>query len=294
MWTPTRRQLLAAFVSVVVASCLAPAPLLNSERIAQRFGSYGIEVLESDGVVRVSNLYSLEGDQKICRTFAVVRYPAEIDPLFATEHDLILGGQSIGAVFVQNGWTVNKSHRYFGEVSAAPAVAELMGGVQAPRLAIHIYVLEVVKGDAAFEYAAIAEVHHPDYLTLSELQATNGDGQDVQPNEDDLVGQMLELTGEKMGSNTSFQVGRLNDGDQAHMAWMDNAQKCRRIRKAAPRRCVSGNRSEKYSRLPRPQRGPAGAGALESCFGSLRSEGHQGVRMTRHLFRRLQLDKQLP
>jgi len=171
MWRPTRRQLLAAFVSVVLASCLAPAPLLNSERIEQTFGSYGIEVLESDGTVRVSNLYSLEGDQRICRTFAAVRYPAEIDPRFATEHELILDGGSIGAVFKQRGWAVNKSHRHFGEVTATPRVAELMGGVEAPRLAIHIYMLEVVKGDAAFEYATIAEIHHPDYLTLDDLRS---------------------------------------------------------------------------------------------------------------------------
>ena len=171
MRTSTSRLPLAAVLGVVLASCLAPEPLLNSERIEQTFGSYGIEILESDGSVRVSNLYSLEGDQRICRTFAVVRYPTEIDPLFAAEHELILGGQSIGAVFVQNGWIVNKSHRYFGEVSTTRRAAELMGGVEVPRLAMHIYVLEVVKGGAAFEYATIAEIHHPDYLTLDDLQS---------------------------------------------------------------------------------------------------------------------------
>ena len=42
-----------------------PRELLNSERIEQQFGSYGIDVLESDAEMRVSNLYSLSGQQKI-------------------------------------------------------------------------------------------------------------------------------------------------------------------------------------------------------------------------------------
>ncbi len=174
MRTSTNRLPLAASALVILASCLAPEPLLNSERIEQAFGSYGIEVLESDGVVRVSNLYSVEGDEKICRTFAVVRYPAEIDPLFAAEHDLILSGESIGAVFKQRGWTVKKHHLYMGELPASPRVAGLMRLADAPPLATHIYVLEVVKGEAAFEYARIEEAHHPDYLTLDDLRSIYG------------------------------------------------------------------------------------------------------------------------
>ena len=47
-------------------------PLLNSERIERKFGSYGIDVLRNDDAVRMSNLYSLRDGEKICRTFAVV------------------------------------------------------------------------------------------------------------------------------------------------------------------------------------------------------------------------------
>src|SRR5690606_34722880 len=57
--------------------------LLNSERIERRFGSYGIDVLQSDGRYRVSNLYSVHDGAKICRTFAVVAYPARPDSRYA-------------------------------------------------------------------------------------------------------------------------------------------------------------------------------------------------------------------
>ena len=88
-FAPHRRCVRAALIAISLLFGLAPgaetaaqaeranAPsperreLLNSERIAQRFGSYGIEVLESDGRVRVSNLYSNEQGGRICRTFAV-------------------------------------------------------------------------------------------------------------------------------------------------------------------------------------------------------------------------------
>jgi hypothetical protein len=48
--------------------------LLNSERIAAAFGSYGVEVVEQDSQVRVSNLFSGAGAGRVCRTFAVVRF----------------------------------------------------------------------------------------------------------------------------------------------------------------------------------------------------------------------------
>ena len=47
--------------------------LLNSERIAEKFGNYGIEVLEQNPL-RVSSLYSVEHGQRVCRTFAIVMF----------------------------------------------------------------------------------------------------------------------------------------------------------------------------------------------------------------------------
>jgi hypothetical protein len=149
-------------------------PLLNSERIARRFGSYGIEVLASDSALRVSNLYSVEAEGRICRTFAVVRYPSEIDPAFAEEHDLVLEGGSIGAVFAERGWNVERRHLWLGEIPASGRVSALMGNIPPASLAVHVFELVVARGATSFAYAIIAEVHHPDYLKLEDLRRIFG------------------------------------------------------------------------------------------------------------------------
>jgi hypothetical protein len=148
--------------------------LLNSERIEQEFGSYGIEVLESGAEIRVSNLYSLDEGKRTCRTFAVVRYPQVVDRAFAAEHAEILQGGSIGAVFARRGWQVRKSHLYFGELAASARLAELMDIEEGTPLAEHLYVLDVGKDGRALEYAALAEIHHPAYLRADELPAIYG------------------------------------------------------------------------------------------------------------------------
>lgn len=191
---------LAAYLAVAQT---APAPkLLNSERIEQKFGSYGIDVLSSDSSLRVSDLYSLENGRKVCRTFAVVLYPTTIDPLFAAEHAAILAGGSIGAVFKQRGWTVTKKNLYFGTLSPTPKVARLMHDGSGRRLAVHVYGLYVAKNGKSFEYATIAEVHHPDYLTLEEVRHIYGNPEPVPAETAGLVQRMLAVTVEQMGSGT--------------------------------------------------------------------------------------------
>jgi len=148
--------------------------LLNSERIEQKFGSYGIAVLRSDAQLRVANLFSGAGPggaERICRTFAVTRYPANVVPAFAAEHREILAGGSIGAVFAAHGWRVTKTHMYFGRIEASARVAGLMLVAPGAPLALDAYVLEVTKEGATFEYAAIVEIHHPDYLALADVEA---------------------------------------------------------------------------------------------------------------------------
>ncbi|GEM_PF-705279 len=148
-------------------------PLLNSERIKSKFGSYGIEVLESGEKIRVSNLYSISHDRKTTRTLAIVRYPDIVDPLFAKEHNEILGGESIGAVFKRNGWKIDKRHQYFGNINASEDLApvyKLFGEITPTQLAIHIYSFFIRKNRSEFLYARIAEIHHPKYLTLKELK----------------------------------------------------------------------------------------------------------------------------
>lgn len=154
---------------------VADRELLNSERIESRFGSYGVEVLESGPRLRVSNLFSGSGRTRVCRTFAVVRYPAEIDPRLARAHQTILDGGSIGAVLAARGWRVDKTHLHYGELDSTPRSRQLMGGLARGPLAVHVYVLTAVRDDVRIPYATLAEVHHPEYLRLEDLPALYGE-----------------------------------------------------------------------------------------------------------------------
>lgn len=167
----------AALAAVAGAPGLAQPPareLLNSERIAATFGSYGVEVIAQDAASRISNLYSNEAGVATCRTFAIVRYPPEVDPLVASEHAAIVAGGSIGAVFAERGWQVRKTHLHYGEIEASARLAELMRIAPGTRLAEHVYVLHVAKDDHVVEYAALVEIHHPDYLRSADLASLYG------------------------------------------------------------------------------------------------------------------------
>ena len=165
---------IAAQAPLVTPSEAELRPLLNSERIAMEFGSYGIDVLESDARVRVSNLYSVHQGTKICRTFAVVQFPGLIKNAYSVEHEAIFSGQSIGAVFAQHGWTIEKINRYFGVLHSTDRVAGLMGEIAPQPLAVHLYDFKVSKPGTSLIYASIAEVHHPDYLSVADLQRIYG------------------------------------------------------------------------------------------------------------------------
>lgn len=149
------------------------SPLLNSERIERQFGSYHVEVLSQDSNRRLSNLYSLEGARKTCRTFAIVDFHHPISEAIIEEHRKIVSGQSLGAVFKTQGWRISKEHRYAGEISLTAStskVAQLMSVKPVTQLAIHLYDFRVAKGQSNLLYARIAEIHHPDYLTGDKLK----------------------------------------------------------------------------------------------------------------------------
>ena len=76
-----KRRFLAAGILLiyVIAGCAADSTTLNSERIARKFGSYGIEVIESTNNNRVTSLYSEDPAGPTSRTFAVVELPTRID-----------------------------------------------------------------------------------------------------------------------------------------------------------------------------------------------------------------------
>ena len=152
----------------------AAAQMLNSERIEQTFGSYGIDVWYSDARVRLSNLYSLHDGRRIMRSFAIVGYPETVTEAFASEHRAILAGGSIGTTFKAGGWEVLKTgHQYFA-VAAEPMLSAAMQIDTGTSLATHAYRLEIVNGDRRFVYAWIIELHHPDYLQFDDLPPIYG------------------------------------------------------------------------------------------------------------------------
>ena len=186
-------------ISTVESSQLRP--LLNSERIKLKFGSYGIEVLESGAKIRVSNLYSVNGDQKTTRTLAIVSYPDTVDPLFAKEHKEILSGGSIGAVFKKNGWEIDKRHQYFGEIDSSKDLAsvyKLFGGITPTQLAVHIYSFFIKKHRSEFLYATIAEIYHPQYLSLQDLKEIYQVDFDKHRTQTDKVGMFLKVVNNKI------------------------------------------------------------------------------------------------
>lgn len=183
---------------VLLAACgAAPitAQILNSERIEQTFGSYGVDVIASDALLRVSNLYSGLDGEKITRTLAVVEYPEIVNRAFAAEHQAILEGGSIGATFQEAGWAVVKRNLSIIEVAAPDQFAALMGVDEGTHLATHLYRLDVVRDERQLSYALIAETHHPDYLSKDdltniyplELDALAGDSFGLIPQPEELL-----------------------------------------------------------------------------------------------------------
>jgi hypothetical protein len=164
-----RRFFIGASLLIAVGTAPVSAQILNSERIEQTFGSYGIDVVYSDESLRLSNLYSEHGGERITRTLAFVEYPEIVNLAFAAEHRAILEGGSIGSTFKAAGWEVIKKNLSIIEVSAPDVFADLMGVEEGAQLATHYYQLDVARDEQQLAYALIAELHHPDYLSNDEL-----------------------------------------------------------------------------------------------------------------------------
>jgi len=173
----------------------------NSDRIRLKFGSYGIEIVENGGRIRVSNLYSTTDGRKTNRTFAVVMLPDVIEPAFRKEHDAIINGQSIGIVFKGHGWQIDKHHQYVGELDVGSdfsAVHSVFGDIGEVRPVIHVYSLLIKKDNRQFHYASIAEVHHPDYLGLEDLREIFGKEFDGSLEMDRDTADFLRIVNSKM------------------------------------------------------------------------------------------------
>lgn len=165
-------KLTPAVLAAALSACATETVHLNSERIEKRFGSYGIEVLASEAGLRRSSLYSADKGFRTCRTYAVVRFTDKPHTSYRPEHAKVLAGNSLGEVFKANSWKIHKQTLHIGSLNLEPAnsgVSKLMRLSTPRRLALHVYQLLLAKDNQIFEYATIAEAHHPDYLPESEL-----------------------------------------------------------------------------------------------------------------------------
>ncbi len=166
------RKITPAVLAAALSACATETVLLNSERIEQQFGSYGIDVLASEAGLRRSSLYSTKDGERVCRTYAVVRFTDEPDNSFSPEHAKVLAGNSLGEVFKANGWAIHKQTLHIGSFEiekSASEIAVLMKLLETDTLAVHIYQLLLAKDDQVFEYATIIEAHHPAYLSWHDL-----------------------------------------------------------------------------------------------------------------------------
>ena len=141
-------------------------------------------------------MYSTHDGEKINRTFAVTAYPDLIEPAFAKEHKAIINGQSIGIVFEKNGWLIDKHHLYFGELKTPSG--HFGGSSQSAeagktRAAIHVYALVVRKHSSEFQYAFIAEVHHPKFLQLEDLAGIYGPEFESHLEKNEGIGDFLKI-----------------------------------------------------------------------------------------------------
>jgi hypothetical protein len=160
-------------VAAALSACAIEPEHLNSERIEERFGSYGIDVLSSEPGLRRSALSSNEQGTRTCRTYAVVRFVEEPDAIIGSEHAQILAGNSIGAIFKANGWTIHKETLYIGTAAIDADdchLAALMRLAQPEDIAMHVYRLLLQKDGQAIDYATVIELHHPDYLGPEQLR----------------------------------------------------------------------------------------------------------------------------
>jgi hypothetical protein len=160
-------------LAAILSAAASESVILNSERIEQRFGSYGIEVLASEAGLRRSSLVSYDGDAATCRTYAVVEFAERLDERYHEAHSRVLAGGSIGATFKEDGWDIRKDTIYIGAISlpsTGTEIGQLMRLEDPADLALHVYQLVLVRQDMELEYATIMEAHHPEYLSENELR----------------------------------------------------------------------------------------------------------------------------
>ena len=119
-------------------------------------------------------IFSSENNDRIGRTYAIVRFTDDPHTSYGPEHAKVLAGNSLGEVFKSNGWSIHKQTLHIGSFEldkSESEIAELMQLTDTSTLSLHVYQLLLAKDSRVFEYATIIEAHHPDYLSPKGLLA---------------------------------------------------------------------------------------------------------------------------
>lgn len=193
-----------ASLLLVLGGCIGAAtatapPLLNSERIEARFGSYGVSVLGQSGDRRDTCLYSDDAGIRTCRTLAIVLFEPEGPDELSGPLQAIRAGASLGATLVSAGWSVTKVTRHIGSrFASAPGDARLARhfriGLPAT-LALHIYDLRASRAGISYPVARLLELHHPDYLSITDLERIYGTRLDQSLTGDDIAEWKIRIAG---------------------------------------------------------------------------------------------------
>ena len=159
-----------AVLAAALSACSLQPEVLNSERIKDR---YGIEIIQQDDNIRLSNLYSTHDGDQICRTYAIVKFVGSNFVDLTEVQNKIVDGASIGSTLKNDGWEIRKESIYVGTLNlpiSARAISALMRLQPDVELAVHAYKLHIEKASFSVHYATIIETHHPEYLGTTELR----------------------------------------------------------------------------------------------------------------------------
>lgn len=176
--TIDRRSHLASRVgaiSISLAACAKESQPLNSDKIRERFGHYGVELLDQNAITRLASLFSISDQRRITRTLALTRFELPTHPALAAEDQQIRAGASIGATLRSAGWQVVKDGSADCQTLAGERFARLGGSTLTPEdpVLIRVYTLKLMRENVSLDYAVIAEAYHPEHVpTTSELPCT--------------------------------------------------------------------------------------------------------------------------
>ena len=171
-YSESRKLIGAAATALLLATACAAVDELNSERIRRLYGNYGVEIVAQTESLRVTNLYSSSDGVKTCRTLAIVRFAPDASRNFASAHDAIVAGASIGETLAREGFALEKTTRRLDafRYSVTPSFLQRLMRIEGQTaLALHVYDLSATRAGVAMKYATIAELHHPAYWSAAEL-----------------------------------------------------------------------------------------------------------------------------